>query len=120
MAKKIIHSGPVKRKIDPEFVAQALGAEKTNIKIDVKQGPIALLSINEILSKEPKSTGGRPRLIGTISNRKKVPFYRNDWEKLEELAHYIKKRDGFSVTAAQLASILIHNKLTEVSIKKTV
>ena len=118
MKKKIVNSGPVKRKIDPDFITQALGAENTGIKIDVKQGPIALLALTKILSKELKSTGGRPRLIGTERERKKVPFYKDDWAKLEELAHYIKEQIGYSVSAAQLASIMIHTKLTEILTKE--
>ena len=111
MKTKIVNSGPVKEKIDADFVADALSAEPTDIIINANEGPAGLLALRNLLSAKLKSTGGRPRLAGTTRDRKKIPFYEHDWEKLENIAGNLKAKNGYSVTAAQLASVIIHEKL---------
>lgn len=111
MEKIIKNTGPTQRLVDTKVVAKALGAEKTGIKIDTKQGPISLFSLRQFLIKRLRSGGGRPALVGTTKRRNKVPFFNEDWIKLEKIAKYYRENEGIKVSPGQIASVLIHNNL---------
>lgn len=109
MVKKIRDVGPTQRLVDPKVVTKALGAEDVAIEVDTRQGPISLFSLRQFLVSRLRSTGGRPALVGTgEKKRNKIPFFDEDWAKLEALAKYCKQKEGINVSPGQIASALIH------------
>jgi len=108
MAKTIRDIGPTQRQVDPELVAQSLGAEKSDVVVNTAQGPISLYSLRQFLVERLRSTGGRPALVGRGTQRNKVPFFANDWERLKILAEYYKEKENIKTNPGQIASILIH------------
>lgn len=48
MAKTIKDRGPTKRMVNPNAIAEALGAEETKVRIDSKRGPISLFSLRRL------------------------------------------------------------------------
>ncbi len=114
MRKIIKNIGPTKRLIKPEKFAKALGAEKTGVKVDTKQGPISLFSLRQTLVKLLHSTGGRPKLKGTQKERTKIPLFKEDQEKLKKIADYVKEKEGLNITSGQIASLLIHTQLSKI------
>lgn len=103
--------GPTQEPVNPDLVAKALGAEKVGIQVDTSQGPISLFSLRQILVKLLHSTGGRPKLKGTRSERTKISLFKGDKEKLKKIAKYVKDKEGQSVSSSQIASYLIHQEI---------
>lgn len=118
MAKIIKNTGPSQRQIDTKVVANALGAEKVGIKIDTRQGPVSLFSLRQFLINRLRSSGGRPRLVGTTERRNKIPLFDEDWVKLEKIARYYKEKEGINVSPGQIASALIHTDISKIDISK--
>jgi hypothetical protein len=115
MGIKFRDTGATQRTVDPKSLAQALGAEESGTEIDTRQGPISLYGIRQHLVERLRSTGGRPTLMGRKQQRNKVPFLEEDWNKLMEIAKLLKEEKNMRVTPAQIASILIHITLPEIS-----
>ena len=118
IAKTIKVKGPIQKLISPAEFAKALGAEETNIRIDMNQDPVSLVALQQYFAAKLRSTGGRPRLVGTIKRRNKIPFFIGDWEKLEVLSRYIREKQGVSVSSGQIASALIHQAVSKLDIPK--
>ena len=114
MTKIIKNTGLKQRQIETSDVMKSLGAERTGIKIDTRQGPITLFSLRQILIKRLRSRGGRPALVGTTKNRKKIPLFDKDWEKLIKIAKYFKEEEGINVSPGQIASTLIHKNVSKI------
>ncbi len=108
--------GPTQEPVNPDVVAKALGAEKVGIQIDRSQGPISLFSLRQFLVNRLHSTGGRPKLKGTRKERNKIPIFSEDWEKLEKIAKYYKKKEGINVSSGQIASVLIHAEVSKIAV----
>ena len=112
--KRIIKvKGATKRIIDPTFMAHALGAEDTGIRVDTRRGPISLFGLRRFLADRLHSTGGRPKLKGTRQIRSKITFFNEDWKKLEKISRYYIQ-EGLNVTSSQIASALIHKELSKI------
>ena len=47
-------------------------------------------------------------MVGRGTQRNKVPFFANDWERLKILAEYYKEKENIKTNPGQIASILIH------------
>lgn len=116
--KLIIDKGLKQKLIDPKLVAKALGAEDTGVKIDTRQGPIALFTLRQFIMDRLLSTGGRPKLKGTSEKRDKISFFGGDREKLKAIAEYYKEAEGIKVSLSQIASALIHADLSKIDIPK--
>lgn len=114
MAKIIKNTGPTQRQIDTKAVAKVLGAEKVGIKIDTRQGPISLFSLRQFLINRLRSSGGRPKLVGTTKRRTKIPLFDEDWVKLKKIAKYYKEKEGINVSAGQIASALVHTDISKI------
>lgn len=114
MAKIIKNTGPSQRQIDTKVAANALGAEKAGIKIDARPGPVSLFSLRQFLINRLRSSGGRPRLVGTTERRNKIPLFDEDWVKLEKIARYYKEKEGINVSPGQIASALIHVDISKI------
>ncbi|MHB1697491.1 MAG: hypothetical protein ACYCSQ_05255 [bacterium] len=115
MAKIFKDIGTTQKRVNPELIANALGAEETGIRINTKQGPASLFSLRQFLVGRLKSTGGRPRIIGTRKVQSKISYFEEDLKKLTEIAEYYKKKDKINVTSSQIASALIHAELSKIS-----
>lgn len=114
--KSIKIVGQRQKPVDLDIVAEALGAERTGIKIDTRRSPISLFGLRQFISNQLRSTGGRPSLIGTSNERNKIPLFDGDWEKLKLLSEYWKKKEGRNIAPAQIASIFLHQNLLRIDI----
>ena len=102
------------RRIEPEEVASALGAEAPPEGPRAGAlGPITLYAVREALLHRRQSSGGRPALAGT-NLRAKVPLSDQEWVRLEELASALSVT-GFSPSAGQVASVLLSMALESVT-----
>ena len=102
---RIRDSGRTFPRIEASKVADALGAEPSDLTHDISAGPLSLFQVRLELLRRLQSTGGRPSLSGT-SGRKKVPLSDNQWEELEEIASEVAS-PGFFPSAGQIASVLL-------------
>lgn len=120
MARIIKNTGKVQKRIDVKDVAEALGGEKTGVRIDTKQGPLSLFYLRQFIINRLRSTGGRPTLIGTTTKeRKKISIFEEDWDKLKAIARYYRKEEGTNVSPGQIASILIHRDISRIVVPDT-
>jgi len=93
-------------RLDPAKVAQALGAEPSDLTMDgIGAGPLSLSQVREELFQRLQSSGGRPALAGT-SRRTKIPLSDRQWAELEGIAADVAS-PGFSPSPGQIASVLI-------------
>ncbi len=120
MARVIKNVGKTQRRVDTKVVAKALGAEKAGIKIDIRQGPISLLSLRQFLVGRLRSSGGRPGLVGTTGKRNKIPLFDEDWLKLKTIAKYYKEKEGINVSSGQIASALVHADVSRIDTSKVI
>ncbi|MFH1900799.1 MAG: hypothetical protein ABIK26_00945 [Candidatus Omnitrophota bacterium] len=116
MRRKIKNIGKGQRRININAAAKALGGEKVGVKVNTKQGPISLFSLRQFIMDCLHSSGGRPALVGTTKERKKLPFFEEDWNKLKLIAEYYKIEEGINVSPAQIASILVHRDVAKIDI----
>jgi hypothetical protein len=115
MTKIFKDTWTTKKRVNPELIAKALGAEETGVRINTKQGHASLFSLRQFLVGRLKSTGGRPRIIGTRKVQSKISYFEEDLKKLTEIAEYYKKKDKINVTSSQIASALIHAELSKIN-----
>lgn len=113
--KKIRSIGTTRSSVGHEFVAKALGAEKTGIEINTKQNPYSLFALRQHIVERLRSSGGRPSLIDTEKERKKLPLCKGDWSKLKKIASYYKEHN-VNVSPAQIASLFVHESLKKLKI----
>ena len=118
MTKVIKDKGRAKKLVDPKTVAKALGAKKAGVDIDTRRGPVSLFSLRQFLVSRLHSTGGRPRLKGTMKKRNKISFFTEDWKKLEEISKHYKEKEGINVSSSQIASALIHAEVSKIDTSK--
>ena len=116
MRRIIKNTGKGQRRVNINAAARALGGEKAGVKVDIKQGPGSLFYLRRFLINHLRSSGGRPALMGTTKERKKLPLFKEDWDKLKLIAEYYKKKEGINVSPAQIASILIHRDVARIDI----
>lgn len=118
MARTIRSTGTARRRVDPKAVAEALGAEKVGTRVDAKQGPVSLFALRQFLMDRLRSSGGRPALAGTTGRRSKIALLAGDWEKLEKIADYYRKKERINVTPGQVASALIHTNMSGIDMSR--
>lgn len=115
MAKKIVTTDPGPRRIrdispgapriDPAIVAEALGAEATDIAPGRRGSPVFSFQVRTELLNRLRSSGGRPSLEGA-TRRVKIPVTDSQWQQLEDLAASFTDL-GFVPSAGQVASVLL-------------
>ena len=66
------------------------------------------------LSRMLTSTGGRPSLAG-MQDKVKIPRFAEDWVRIEALAETVAEGMQFRPTAAQVATVLLHEALERFS-----
>lgn len=101
--------GPRGKRVSPDQIAQALGAEKVP-GVVVTQIPDTLAAVRQELLRRLSSSGGRPALEGT-SRRPKIPLDDEDWKRLRQIAEALRD-DEVRPTAGQVASVLLHRALS--------
>lgn len=109
--RRIVDTGSKQRRIEPQRVAEALGAEGTSVVLPAVQGPFTLFAIREALVNAIQSPRGRPAIKGA-TRRQKIPLREEEWNQLCQLAESLRKA-GVKTTAGQLASILLHKALQQ-------
>jgi len=97
------------KRIEPEEVAAALGAEITGEIEDARLDPVAFHALHKNISANLQSTGGRPAR-STKTSRKKVSISDAEWADLEKLAAILRKK-GVKTTPGQVAGFLLENSL---------
>ena len=111
--QRIVDNGSKQRRIDPQSVADALGAEKTSVILSPEQGPFSLFAVREALINAIQSQRGRGRpAIHGATRRQKIPLREEEWMQLCHLAESFRKA-GVKTTAGQLACILLHTALQQ-------
>jgi hypothetical protein len=109
--RKVRTTGRKLGRVSGAEVAQAVGAESTEVSPSSAQGPVALFGLRQALGARLKSTGGRPSL--GVSRRQKIPLDDADWGLLCELAEELGDNES-RPTPGQVASELLHQRLMEV------
>jgi hypothetical protein len=109
---KVQVKGRVLGRVEGSVVADALGAERTEAKASVPQGPVAMFGLRQALAERLRSTGGRPSL--GVSRRQKIPLDDADWELLCRIAALLSD-EGMNPTPGQVASELLRQRLHQVS-----
>lgn len=108
---RVNSSGGLFERIDPELVAEKLGAERIAAGAELRGSAAALFGLRQELARRLVSTGGRPRLEGT-ERRQKIPLADEDWAVLEKLAAGLSDKE-LHPTAGQVASVLLHRALED-------
>lgn len=112
---RITDTTPVKgRRVDPDELARALGAEPCAEKVPVPLAAISLYAVRAELYRRLQSQGGRPGLEGN-NVRPKIPLSDQEWRKLEELASQIASSTGLSPSPGQVGSVLLSLALRSVT-----
>jgi hypothetical protein len=94
------------RRLEPDEVAKALGAEPCAEKLPSHLGPITRYAVRLELFRRLQSQGGRPGLVGN-NLRTKIPLSDQDWHHLEELARQLAAETGLSPSPGQIGSVLL-------------
>lgn len=98
--------------LEPNAIAEALGASRV-IDLDAADhGPIELLALRREVSERLQSSGGRPSDPSWTISRQ-VPFNELHWKRLQKLAGEVGS-ERRRVGAAQLAAILVERGLDEI------
>jgi hypothetical protein len=99
------------KRVSAADLAKALGGEIVGRSRTRPLTPVGLIALRERVAGMLKSTGGRPALEGA-ADRKKVPVLSGDWPKLEKMSAHMA-HTGTKASPAQIASLLLHEKLEE-------
>lgn len=110
---RIRQNGKTLKKIDPQQLAEALGAEAVSNNAVKPQGPVSLFGLRQYLLENLQSSGGRPALENA-SRRQKIPITDETWSALTALAS-ILRADGISISPGQMASALIRQSLAQLN-----
>jgi hypothetical protein len=126
MAKKVIIVGAKpkrievvdqpKRRIEPEELAAALGANSCSQEASRNLDPLSLAELGTQLLHRLRSSGGRPALTDATVNCR-VPLSSEDVQMLEEMLSHISESTGTKPSVGQLASIIVRQYL--IAVKNT-
>jgi hypothetical protein len=109
---KIVSTSKMLRKIEPEKVSEALGAQEVfEIDTDRNIGSISGIALRMEIAEKITSTGGRPS-IAFADGEKKIPISDENWETLKVMANFLTESIGSKskkVTPTHLASIILDN-----------
>jgi hypothetical protein len=94
----------------PDRIATALGADRViSLPGLPSQGPLDFLALRAEVQRRLRSTGGRPT-DPDWDIRRLVPFRKEGWQQLEQLAKRCEQ-EGQRVSPSQLAAFLIERGL---------
>jgi hypothetical protein len=95
-----------RRRIEPQEVAAALGADPNGQKVLGNLDPISLAELGSQLLHRLRSSGGRPAL-GDATVNCRVPLSAEDVETLENMVAHIGASTGAKPSVGQLASVIV-------------
>jgi hypothetical protein len=104
--KKIEVVDRPKRRIEPEELAAALGANPCGQQISGDLDPIALAELGTQLLDQLRSSGGRPALADATVNCR-VPLSAEDIKTLENMVSRIGESTGAKPSIGQLVSVIV-------------
>lgn len=110
MAKRIGIADRPKRRIEPENLATALGANPARHRTVRNLDAIGLAELGAQLVGRLRSSGGRPALIDATETCR-VPLSAEDLDVLGALAARIAESSGAKPSVGQLVSVIVHNQL---------
>ena len=110
MLRKIKDTGLTQRKVNSNKVAKVLKATSA-AKTGKSGSPAELFAVRRHVMAGLKSIGGRPSVIKN-GERKKIPFYKEDWDALKNIARDYREKENIKISPGQIAAILIHKELT--------
>lgn len=107
--RRVRDTGSRERRLEPEDLAEALGAEPVG-RADAS--PLfSMAGLHRELAERLRSTGGRPALEGA-TRRQKIPLTDADWSELERISERLRATPG------QVASVLLHQVLVNLDIEE--
>jgi hypothetical protein len=110
--KKIEVLDKPKRRIEPEDLAAALGANPSGHPVSGNLDLIALAELGTQLLHRLRSSGGRPALADATVNCR-VPLSPDDIKTLEGMVAQIGGSTGAKPSVGQLVSVIVHSYLVE-------
>ena len=113
---KIKSTSKMLRKVEPDKVAEALGAQEV-YEIDTCRniGSISAIALRMEIIEKIKSTGGRPSME-FADGEKKIPISDDNWETLKVMANYLTESMGSKrkkVSPTHLASVILDNAASQ-------
>jgi hypothetical protein len=103
--RRIRHTGPVLRRLDPATIADALGADAAGLELRPRGSPVAVFQMRTALMSRLQASGGGPVLEGA-NRRIEIPVTDSQWQELEDLAASFSDV-GFTPSPGQVASVLL-------------
>jgi len=104
--RKIEVVDQAKRRIDPEELARALGANPVGQQVSGSLDPMALAELGTQLRERLRSSGGRPALADATINCR-VPLSAEDVKMLESILAKVGASTGVKPSVGQLASVIV-------------
>ncbi len=108
-ANRVANIGPRAKRVEPQEVAECLGADATDVTAPPRSNPIAMQALRRELADRLVSTGGRCGLEDA-TRRQKIPLADDDWQHLQRIADVVGD-SGVRATPGQVASVLIRQHL---------
>lgn len=105
-----------KQRIDPQDLAEALGADPRGEQAPFNLDLIGLAELGTQLLHRLRSSGGRPALADATECCR-VPLNAEDIKKLENMVTQIGLSTGTKPSVGQLVSIIVHRYLVELTSK---
>jgi hypothetical protein len=102
--RKIVLSGPTKRRVDRTGLAQALGAAEVEPIKHTIDTPLGFVAVRQALLADRRSTGGRPGFAD--ADRRKIPIPASVWRVVSDAAAEMSE-PGFHPSPAQVASAIL-------------
>ena len=102
--RKIVPSGPTKRRVDRTGLAQALGAAVVEPMEHAVDTPLGFVAVRRALLADRRSTGGRPGFAD--ADRRKIPVPASVWRVVSDAAAEMSE-PGFHPSPAQVASAIL-------------
>lgn len=109
---RVRDTGTALPKVDLARVGEALGAQEVQVSRTVPREAVLLATLRTEILPRLRSSGGRPALRGA-TRRPKIPVEPADWAGLNRAARRLSRVWGRSLTAGQLASQLLREKIRE-------
>jgi hypothetical protein len=102
--RRIVLSGPTKRRVDQTGLAKALGAAEVEPIEHAADTPLGFVAVRQTLLADRRSTGGRPGFAD--ADRRKIPIPASVWRVVSDAAADMSE-PGFHPSPAQVASAIL-------------
>lgn len=102
--RRVVLTGPTKRRVDRTGLAQALGAAEIVTVTSADDTPLGFVAVRQRLMDSLRSTGGRPGI--PEAERRKIPVTETVWRAIADTAAGMAE-PGFHPSPAQVASVIL-------------